>query len=166
MYLLLGARTATSSAPLASGLTFQLYMSEYLFKRNVLTIGSEDGDKLAVPYLQADFSVIFAEIFLYIEQSVVVKFRTSSTPLISRLTFQLYVTDYLCGLYLLFVARMATSSPPMASRLTFQFYMTDYLFKRNVLTVGSKNGDEFAAPGLQADRVEEAAAAPGVGEVP
>ncbi len=61
---------------------------------------------------------------------------------------------------------MATSSPPLASRLTFQLYMTEYLFNRNVLTVGSENGDELAAPGLQADRVEEAAAAPGVGDVP
>jgi hypothetical protein len=52
----------------------------------------------------------------------------------------------------------------MSSRLTF--HITDYLYRRNVLTICSKNGDKLAAPGLQADRVEEAAAAPGVGDVP
>ncbi len=35
-----------------------------------------------------------------------------------------------------------------------------------VLTIGGEDGDELAASGLQADRVKEAAAAPGVGEVP
>ncbi len=60
---------------------------------------------------------------------------------------------------------MATSLPLLASRLTFQLSVTDYLYDRNVLTVSGENGDELAAPGLQADRVEEAAAAPGVGDV-
>jgi hypothetical protein len=69
-------------------------------------------------------------------------------------------------MYLLFVARMATSLLPLASRLTFQLYMTEYLFKRNVLTISGEDGDELPASGLQADRVEEAAAAPGVGDVP
>ncbi len=57
----------TSSPPLASRLTFQLYMTEYLFKRNVLTIGSEDGDKLAAPGLQADFSALSDGIFIQAE---------------------------------------------------------------------------------------------------
>jgi hypothetical protein len=68
-------------------------------------------------------------------------------------------------MYLLLVARLATSWPPMASRLTFQLYVAEYLFKRNLLTVSGEDGDELPAPGLQADRVEEAAAAPGVGDV-
>ncbi len=46
---------------------------------------------------------------------------------------------------------MATSSLPLASRLTFQLYVTDYLHEVHVLTVGSENGDELAAPGFQAD---------------
>ncbi len=50
--------------------------------------------------------------------------------------------------------------------MTFQLYITEYLFKRNVLTVSGENGDKLPTPGLQADRVEEAAAAPRVGNVP
>jgi hypothetical protein len=46
---------------------------------------------------------------------------------------------------------MGTSSLPLVSRLTFQLSVTDYLFEQNVLTIGSKNGDELSAPGLQAD---------------
>jgi hypothetical protein len=61
---------------------------------------------------------------------------------------------------------MATSSPPLASRLTFQLYTTYYLYEQNVLTISGENGDELPAPGLQADRVEKAAAPSGVGDVP
>jgi hypothetical protein len=67
MYLLLVARMAMSSPPLASRLTFELSVADYLFKRNVLTISDEDGDKLAAPGLQADFSVICDGLFIQAE---------------------------------------------------------------------------------------------------
>jgi hypothetical protein len=47
MCLLLVGRMATSFLPLASRLSFQIYMTEYLFKQNVLTISGEDGNELA-----------------------------------------------------------------------------------------------------------------------
>jgi hypothetical protein len=54
------AKFRTSSQLLISRLTFQLYMTDYLYERNVLTIGGKDGDWLAAPGLQADFSAIYA----------------------------------------------------------------------------------------------------------
>ncbi len=67
MYLLLVARMATSLPPLAFRLTFQLYVTDYLYKRHVLTVSGEDGDELAAPFHQADFSALYDGIFIQAE---------------------------------------------------------------------------------------------------
>jgi hypothetical protein len=68
MCLLLVARMATSSSSLAClQADFQLYVMDYLYDGNVLTVGSEDSDKLTTPGLQAEFSVICDGIFFQAE---------------------------------------------------------------------------------------------------
>jgi hypothetical protein len=64
MCLLLVARMETSSRPLASRLTFQLYMTDYLYERCVLTVSGEDSNELAAPGLQADFSALYDGLFI------------------------------------------------------------------------------------------------------